>query len=106
MIHFEGLCLLAPSTGQLLGHFKVAQFPEGFHYRDSQTVTASKQAAIFGAKYQAGADARSERLRYINKYENSVIPKYKSEFKIGQDLGLKCQTPFKSQSFVVFVVVA
>ena len=86
IIDFLGVCLFTPSTGQLLGHFKVANFPEGFHYRDRDTVTASKQAALFGTKFQAQADARSQRLRYINNKKYSKVPEYESNFKIGKEI--------------------
>jgi len=45
-----------------------------------------ERIALFGTKFQAHADARSQRLRYINNKKYSKVPEYESNFKIGKEI--------------------
>ena len=64
------------------------RLPEGFQYRDSETVRASQLAARFGESFQAFADERSEEKRRTNNFTPSA-PKFNTDFqndKIGIEL--------------------
>ena len=69
------LLLSSPSSGQLLGHFGFVELPEGFDYRDAETVEASKEAARFWQRYQAGSNRR---LNGFNILSN-IVPDYKTK---------------------------
>ena len=74
------LLLSSPSSGQLLGHFGFVELPEGFDYRDAETVEASKEAARFwhrfhaGEEYQAGSNRRFNGFNILSK----IVPDYKT----------------------------
>ena len=82
-IIISGLLLLGtPSIAQLLGHFNVAKhkLPEGFQYRDTETVKASQLAAWFGERFQVFADERSEEKRRRNNFI-SPAPNFQTVFQ-------------------------
>ena len=74
--------------GQLLGHFGFVELPEGFKYRDTETVEASQEAARFWGKFHAEEEFRVEHKRRENRLEilSRNVPEFKTNIpgiKIG-----------------------
>ena len=82
-----------PSMGQLLGHFGFVELPEGFKYRDTETVEASQEAARFWEKFHADEEFRAEQKRRINGFEilSRNVPEFKTTI-LGLRLGLRSMT--------------
>ena len=80
------MLLSPPSAAQLLGHFGVIKLPEGFQYRDSETVEASEKVARFGESFQAHDDDQAERNMRANKFLSfgQTVPNYQSDFCCGK----------------------
>ena len=91
-IYFFSVLLLFsnPSTGQLLGHFGFVELPEGFKYRDTETVEASQEAARFWEKFHAEEEFRAEQKRRINRLEilSTNVPEFKTDIR-GVKIGTK-----------------
>merc|ERR1712215_151939 len=81
------LLFATTAYAQLLGHFSLVQLPEGFQYRDTETVLASEEAARFGLRFYDGGRGRG-----VNRLSGFglEIPRFHTEF-IDNKIGVKVE---------------
>jgi len=85
------LVLPAPSCGQLLGHFSYVPLPEGYEYRDGETVAASQQAARLGERVYREEEFQANTRRRSNEFDilSNIVPQFETSshgLKIGRTL--------------------
>merc|ERR1711970_550930 len=85
------LVLPAPSCGQLLGHFSYVPLPEGYEYRDGETVAASQQAARLGERVYREEEFQADTRRRPNEFDilSNIVPQFETSshgLKIGRTL--------------------
>merc|ERR1711970_561031 len=85
------LVLPPPSCGQLLGHFSFVPLPEGYEYRDGETVAASQHAARLGERVYREEEFQADNRRRSNEYDilSNIVPQFETSshgLKIGRTL--------------------
>ena len=85
------LVVPAPSCGQLLGHFSFVPLPDGYEYRDGETVAASQQAARLGERVYREEEFQADSRRRSNEYNilSNIVPQFETSshgLKIGRTL--------------------
>merc|ERR1719370_451906 len=85
------LVLPPPSCGQLLGHFSFVPLPEGYEYRDGETVAASQHAARLGERVYREEEFQADNRRRSNEYDilSNIVPQFETSshgLKIGRNL--------------------
>merc|ERR1719312_1338471 len=85
------LVVPAPSCGQLLGHFSFVPLPDGYEYRDGETVAASQQAARLGERVYREEEFQADSRRRSNEYDilSNIVPQFETSshgLKIGRTL--------------------
>ena len=86
LFHVQGLLLFLPlSAGQLLGHFGFKKLPDGFQYRDFETVEAAKFAVRFQEQVNDRADNKRRAQSIHMRKQTPSFQKQLKEVKIGTE---------------------